>query len=119
MSLQDEVVVLLNDKLENARNMGAFRGRIGFEQADVSVQLRTSDLRANEVCVTFNDDPRNVVSALCLKVKKEINLPVIVQRNIDNRWEIMGIDNEPAIATFGEAAPDLSVPDRVGEMVKE
>jgi len=109
----------LKERLDSARFRGSFRGRIGFEQSDGSVQLTTSDLRANEVWVTFHDDPRQVVAALCLKVKKEINMPVIVQTNIDGRWEIVGIDNEPAMQTFGEAAPTLNVPDRIGELVKE
>lgn len=101
----------LTTKLDTAKFRGIYRGVIGWDQGDGTVLLRSSDLRANEVYVTFNDDTRQVVTALCLKVKRSVGINVLVERNVDGRWEVRGIDNEPAMQMFGEAAPDLNVPD--------
>mgnify|MGYP001619361081 CR=1 FL=1 len=101
----------LTTKLDDAKFRGIYRGVIGWDQGDGTVLLRSADLRANEVFVTFNDDTRQVVTALCLKAKRAIGINVLVERNVDGRWEVMGIDNEPAMRMFGEAAPDLYNPD--------
>jgi hypothetical protein len=101
----------LHAQLDTAKFRGVFRGTIGWDQGDGTVLLTSPDARTNEVYVTFNDDPRAPVLALCLKVKRAIGLNVLVERNVDGRWEIQGVDNEPAMLMFGAAAPDAYNPD--------
>lgn len=108
----------LTTKLDSAKFRGVFRGVIGWDQGDGTVLLRSTDLRDNEVFVTFHDDTRQVVAALCLKVKRAIGLNVLVERNVDGRWEIIGTDNEPAMQMFGIATPDVYNPDETGALDK-
>lgn len=105
--------------LEHARTRRTYRGKIGKLQSDGSITLQSGLSDKNLVWVTLNDQTREVIAALCLRVKKQINLPVVVGYNDYKRLEILGIDTAPALDAFGEAAPGFNVPDRVGEFVDE
>lgn len=46
------------------------------------------------------------------------NVPVILEQMDDGQYQIIGIDPEPALFTFGTFAPALNMPDRIPEQDK-
>lgn len=104
---------------EHLKTRRTYRGKIGKLQSDNSITLQSGLSDKNLVWVTLNDQTREVIAALCLRVKKQINLPVVVGYNDYKRLEVLGIDTAPALDAFGEATPTFNAPDRVGEFVDE
>jgi len=119
MATITELANEIEQTLEALKTKRLFHGKIGKLQTDNSVTLQAGLSDTNLVWVTLNDQTREVITALCLKVKKEINAPVIVGYNEYNRLEVLAVDSAPAMEAYGDATPTLYAPDRVGEFVNE
>jgi hypothetical protein len=93
---------------------GSQRGVIG-RQTDTGVILRESPMNSLEVYVTLNDDPRNAIVAIC-KFNQVIGSHVWVQKGRGNRYEVVDIDYTASFEVFGNATPDLLVPQQTGAL---
>jgi hypothetical protein len=62
---------------------------------------------------------RTAVAVLNARVTTQrANIPVIVEENDNGNLEIIGIDTEDAIFTYGSFAPSLNMPDKIPEQEK-
>lgn len=115
MSLFEENVKLFAATMPRPR----FRGVTGRLDDDGSVNPNPAiGLDTGYVWVRMNNE-RTAVAVINTRITTQrANIPVIVEENDNGNLEVIGLDSEDAIFTYGSFAPALNMPDKPAEQEK-
>ena len=108
----------LKQRLDNKINnfIEGQPGEIGKLNADGSYTPRVEGTQ-NEVWVRLNGDPSQTIACVNNTTSYKARLPVRVRVNSSGRYEVIKVDNAPAVGFVGEATPSHNLPPIVGDAI--